>query len=66
MYGLQPGLNSRLKEARALEPLEQHEVSEPVRVRTSKETMRRIKALSPKEIGEALEQGLEAVQEPSS
>ncbi len=61
MSGLQPGLNPRLKEARALERLEHDEVSEPVRVRTSKETMARVKALSPKQIGEALLRGLELI-----
>ena len=58
MSGLRPGLNPRLRETRALEPLEPFEVSAPVRVRTSKETVRRLKAMSPKEIGALLEPGL--------
>ena len=59
MSGLQPGLNPHLKKIRALEPLEQHEVSKPIRVRTDKATFERVKALSPKQVGEALKRGLE-------
>lgn len=57
--GLEPGLNTHLMKARNLEPLGKDEESRAVRVRGSKTLFGRLQKMSPKEIGEALERGLE-------
>ena len=54
-----PKGTKRQLEALGVEALEQHEVSKPVRIRVDKETMARVKALTPKEVGEAVKRGLE-------
>lgn len=57
--GLEPGLNTHLMKARDLEPLAANEESKPIRVRGSKALFEKLNGLKPKEIGEALERGLE-------